>query len=147
MNIGSCAPVVKTDLKSLQANPEAYKGKKVIVLADIKSMVEVPDAYRGKTVELSGYVELGNFWKTDGWRFILKDEAGRQVRCYEREYRVTGWIMPEMALRQAAQKKEKVTVSGKVEKNKIIELDWIEYQNQRFDTDYKPPAFWLPSFY
>ena len=48
LNLISCAPMVKTDLKSLQENPEAYKGKKVIVIADIKSVVETPEIFRGQ---------------------------------------------------------------------------------------------------
>jgi len=146
LNLISCAPIVKTDLKSLQENPEAYKGKKVIVIADIKSVVEAPGAYMDKKIEIMGYVTLDSFRKTNDWSFVLKDEEGRQVRCYEREYRITSWIMPEMAIRQATQRKEKVTAAGKFEKNGRIELDWIEYKNQHFNTDYKPPEIRAPLF-
>jgi len=146
LNLISCAPIVKTDLKSLQENPEAYKGKKVIVITDIKSVVEAPEAFLDKKIELMGYVTLDGFRKTNDWSFILKDEKDRQVRCYEREYRITSWIMPEMALRQANQGKEKVTVVGKFEKNGKIELDWIEYKGQHFNTDYKPSEVRLPFF-
>lgn len=146
LNLVSCAPVVKTDLKSLNNNPEAFKGKRVIVMTDIKSIIESPAAYLGKKIELSGYVKLDRFWRINDWSFILKDEAGRQVSCYEQEYRISGWIMPEMALRQAEQKHEKVTVVGKFEKSKKIELDWIEYKGQHFDTDYKPPEIGAPFF-
>jgi len=140
LNLISCAHVVvKTDLKSLQENPEAYKGKKVIVIENIKSVVEAPEAFLDKKIEIMGYVTLDGFRKTNDWSFVLKDEEGRQVRCYEREYRITSWIMPEMALKQANQGKEKVTVAGKFEKNGKIELDWIEYKGQHFNTDYKPP--------
>jgi hypothetical protein len=146
LNLISCAPVVKTDLKSLKENPEAYKGKKVIIIADIKSVVEAPEAYLGKKIKIMGYVILDGFRKTNDWSFVLKDEDGRQVRCYEREYRITSWIMPEMALRQANQGKEKVTAAGKFEKNGKIELDWIEYKGQHFNTDYKPPEIRVPFF-
>ena len=74
------------------------------------------------------------------------DEKGRQVRCYEREYRITSWIMPEMALRQAEKENEKVTVIGKFEKNGKIELNQIEYKGQQFNTDYKPPDVRIPFF-
>ena len=130
----------------LNENPEAYKGKKLIVIADIKSVVEAPEAFLNKKIELMGYVMLDGFRKTNDWSFILKDEKDRQVRCYEREYRITSWIMPEMALRQANQGKEKVTVVGKFEKNGKFELDWIEYKGQHFNTDYKPPEVRVPFF-
>lgn len=146
LNLIGCALIVKTDLKSLQENPEAYKGKKLIIIADIKSVVEAPEAFLNKKIELMGYVTLDGFRKTNDWSFILKDEKDRQVRCYEREYRITSWIMPEMALRQANQGKEKVTVLGKFEKNGKIELDWIEYKGQHFNTDYKPPEVRVPFF-
>ena len=111
----------------------------MIVIADIKSVVEAPGDYLDKKIEIMGYVTLDGLRKTNDWSFVLKDEEGRQVRCYEREYRITSWIMPEMALKQANQGKEKVTVAGKFEKNGKIELDWIEYKGQHFNTDYKPP--------
>jgi len=41
-----CAPVVKTDLKSLLADPEKYKGSEVIVTSDIKSVLQDKTAYR-----------------------------------------------------------------------------------------------------
>ena len=33
-----------------------------------------------------------------------------------------------------------------LKKNGKIELDWIEYQNRIFNTDYKPPGVWAPFF-
>ena len=99
-----------------------------------------------KKIELTGYVKLNGFRRTNDWGFILQDGVGRQVRCYEREYRISSWIMPEMALRQAEKGNEKVTVEGKFEKNGKIELDWIEYKGQHFNTDYKPPEVRSPFF-
>jgi len=138
--------MVKIDFKSFQENPEAYKGEKVIVVADIKNVVETPEVFMEKKIELTGYVILDGFRKTSDWSFILQDEKGRQVRCYEREYRITSWIMPEIALRQAEQQKEKITVVGTFEKNGKIELDWIEYKGQHFNTDYKPGEVRAPFF-
>ena len=144
----SCAPMVKTDLKSLNENPEKYKGKWVIVTTDLKSVVDDPKAYRGKNIELTGYVKLDSFGfeGINGWSFILKDVEGKSVRCYEWEYRVSGWIMPEMALRRAEKENEPVIVVGKLEGGLKIELDWIEYKGQHYDTDYKPPGIPLPIF-
>jgi len=144
LNLISCAPIVRTDLKSLQENPEAYKGKSVILIADIKSVIEAPEAYRDKKIEMTGYIVLDGFRRGDDWSFVLNDGEGRGVRCYEREYRLRSWIMLEMALRQANQRNEKITVVGKFERNGKIELDWIEYKDQHFDTDYKPPGIRLP---
>ena len=136
----SCAPMVKTDLKSLNENPEKYKDKRVIVTTDLKSVVDNPKAYRGKKIELTGYVKLDrfDFSGINGWSFILKDVEGKSVRCYEREYRVNGWIRPEIALRQAEKENKQVTVVGKLEGGLKIELDWIEYEGQHYDTDFKP---------
>jgi len=142
----SCAPMVKTDLKSLNENPEKYKGKWVIITTDLKSVADDPKAYRGKHIELTGYVKLDGFRGINGWSFILKDVAGKSLRCYEREYRVDSWIMPEMALRQAEKENAQVTVVGKFEGGLKIELDWIEYKGQHYDTDYKPPMVLLPIF-
>ena len=71
LNLISCAPIVKTDLKSLQENPEAYKGKKLIITTDIKNVVETPDVFVDKKIEVSGYVILDGFRKTDDdWSFV-----------------------------------------------------------------------------
>jgi len=144
----SCAPMVKTDLKSLNENPKKYKGKWVIVTTDLKSVVDNPKGYRGKNIELTGYVKLDTFGFTgiNDWSFILKDEEGNSLRCYEREYRVYGWIMPEMALRRAEKENEQVTVQGRLEGGLKIELRWIEYKEQHYNTDYKPPIIPFPIF-
>jgi len=139
----ACAPFVKTDLKSFNANPEEYKGKRVVLTTDLRSLAEKPEDYLGKDIEVTGYVRLNGLRRLGDWAFVLEDEKGRSVRCYEREYRVDSWIMPSMAIRRAAREHEQVTVVGRVERDREIELDWIEYQGQHYDTDYKPPAgYW-----
>ena len=139
----SCAPLVKTDLKSLTKDPEKYRGKRVIITTDLKSLVENPAPYVGKQVELTGNVE-GEDRKSNYWNFILKDEEGRTVKCYEREYRVDTWIVPKMAVRQAERNNEKITVVGRLKAGLRIELDRIEYKGQTIDTDHKSPAFPTP---
>ena len=54
LNLISCAPMVKTDLKSLQENPAAYKGRKLIITTDIKNIVETPEVFVDKKIELRG---------------------------------------------------------------------------------------------
>jgi len=130
-------PVAKTDLKSLSEDPEKYQGKEVIIRTDIKSLVENPTPYRGRKIELMGYVERP--FRGFDWDFILKDEQGRAITCYEREYRISAWIMPTMAVRRAHENNDQITVVGKLEGGQRIELDWIEYNAQIMDTDYKPP--------
>ncbi len=143
----ACTPLVKTDLKSLNANPDEYKGKRVVVTTDLKSVVEKPEDYLGKKIELTGYVKTNGFRRTGDWGFILKDEEERSVRCYEREYRIRSWNMPSMALRRAARQNGQVTVVGKLEKDLEIELDWIEYEGLHYDTDYIPYTAFRPYHY
>ena len=146
LSLFSCAPLVKTDLKSLKDNPEKYQGKRVVVTTDLKSVVEKPEDYLGKKIELTGYVKYKGFRNFTYWNFILKDEEVRSLRCYEREYRIRSWIMPVMALRRAERENEQITAVGKLEKGLEIELDWIKYKGQRFNTDYKPPRIILPFY-
>lgn len=139
----ACTPLVKTDLKSLNANPDEYKGKRVVLTTDLRSLAEKPEDYLGKDVEVTGYVRPNRLRRYGDWAFVLEDEEGRSVRCYEREYRVDSWIMPTMAVKRAAREKEQLTVVGRVEKDLEIELDWIEYKEYHYDTDYKPPSvYW-----
>jgi hypothetical protein len=145
--VAACAgPLVKTDLQTLQENPEQFEGKQVIVTADIESVVENQEAYAGKKVELTGYVEYVGFWASSYWNFILKDKNGLSVKCYERNYRVEAWIMPVTAMRRAARENGLVTVVGKLGKSLRVELDWVEFRGQRYITDYKPPSIRYPLF-
>jgi len=141
INFLSCAPlpVVKTDLKSLSEDPEKYQGKKVIITTDLKNLVENPTPYLGRKIELLGYVEYG-FKRIGDWTFVLKDEEGRAIACYEREYRRGAWIIPTMAIRQADRNDEQITVVGILQRDQRIELDWIEYHGKIIDTDHKPPS-------
>ncbi len=146
--LGCASSVVKTDLKSLQEHPEKYKGKRVIVTTELKSLVSTTTNYQGKDVEVTGFVALDgfNFRGVNDWSFILKDEEGNSVRCYEQEYRVESWIMPELVLRRAEKEKKPIKVVGRFERKLRIELDWIEYEAQHYDTDYKPPNLTFPIF-
>jgi len=133
-----CAPkeMVRTDLKSLLENPEAYEDKMVVVTTDIKSLIENPMPYVHRLVEVSGFVEYGR--KGFEWYFILKDEDGRGITCYERTYRNSPWIRADMAVRAAERENKKMIAAGILEKSKRIELDWIEWNGEYIDTDYKP---------
>ncbi|MFH0814025.1 MAG: hypothetical protein V2A69_14490 [Pseudomonadota bacterium] len=144
LSLLGCAPVVKTDLKSFKENPEAYQGKEVIITTDVKSVVEDPESYLGRKIELKGFVKYNGFRGFSHWNFFLKDEEGRSLRCYEREYRIEAWIWPTTILRRAERENEQLTVVGKLQKGKEIELDWVEYKGQTIDTDYKPPQFPVP---
>jgi len=139
ISVLSCAPLVKTDLKSFNEDPEKYRGKEVIFTTDLKGVVENPTPYLGRKIELTGYVHEYGFIGFGHWNFMLKDEEGRSVRCYERKYRVDAWIMPVLAVRRAEKNNEQVTVVGKLQQGLKIELDWVEYKGQKFDTDFKPP--------
>jgi len=147
LSLFACMPLVKTDLKSLKENPDEYKGKRVVVTTDLKSVVEEPEDYFGKNIEVTGYVNLNGLRRSGDWGFILRDEEGRSVRCYEWKYRVESWIMPSMALRRAEKENGQVTVVGKLEKDLEIELDWVEYKDQHYDTDYIPYTAFRPHHY
>jgi hypothetical protein len=134
----ACTPLVKTDLKSLNEDPGRYKGKRVVVTADLRSIVEAPEDYIGKHVEVTGYVANNRLRRSGDWAFILEDGEGSSLKCYEWRYRIDSWILPSMAIRRAAREKGQVTVVGKLEKDLEIELDWIEYEDQHYDTDYLP---------
>ncbi len=139
--LSSCAPreIVKVDLLSLNENPEEYEDKRVIITTDIENIAKDPEPYFSKDVELSGFVGRDSS-KLD-WEFLLENEEGSSVRCYESEYRIYPWIRADMAIRKARIKDEKITVVGVFKKGFGIELDWIEYEGQIIDTDYRPYRF------
>jgi len=136
----SCAgPVVKTDLQSVEENPDTYKGDQVVIATDLRSVVENPDAYLDKRIELKGFVEYRETPLRPYWHFLLKDEDGRSLKCYERRYNNDVWEWPLTAVRKAKKNKEQLTVVGWLEKGRALELDWVEYDGKTIDTDYLPP--------
>ena len=141
-----CAPMVKTDLKSLRENPQEYEGKMVVVTTDLRSLAEKPEDYLGRKVELTGFVEYNGFRNFHYWNFLLKDEEGRSVRCYEREYRVYAWLWPVVTVKRAERETGPLTIVGKLHPNLRIELDWIEYEGIHINTDHKPQRFAFPCF-
>ncbi len=134
----SCAPteIVKVDLLSLNDHPEEYEGKRVIITTDIETIAMNPEPYFSKDVELSGFVGKDSFGLD--WEFLLENEEGISVKCYESKYRNYPWIRADMAVRKARINNEKITVVGILNKGFGIELDWIEYEGQIIDTDYRP---------
>ena len=145
LSLSGCAgPFVKTDLQTFQQYPEQFKGKRVILTASLEQVMAHPDAYVGKKVELTGPVISKGFWGPPDWDFLLTDGKDRTIRCYEHTYRVDAWILPVMAIKRAARQNEMVTVVGKLQRNLEVELDWIEYEGQHFDTDYLPSAIPYP---
>ena len=69
------------------------------------------------------------------------DEESSFLYCYEKRYRADVWIWPLNAVRQAAYHEKELTVVGKFQKGMTLELDWIEYDGQRFDTDFLPQGY------
>lgn len=144
LSLYSCAgPVVRTDLQSLNANPDGFEGKEVIVTTDLPTVVENPEAYLYKKIELRGRVAYKEPWRGPYWNFALTDDEGNSVTCYERWYRADIWIWPLTVVRHARNNDGQLTVVGRFQKGRTLELDWIEYDGQMFDTDYLPPRVYL----
>lgn len=139
-----CAPkeIVRADLTSIQANPEAYEGKRVILKTDIAQLINNPSPYASEEVEVSGVVSKDS--PGPDWGFYLEDTSGTRVKCYEHEYRYSPWIMADMMVDRARASRENMTVVGFFEKGFGIELSWIEYQGQTIYTDYKPDVPGIP---
>jgi hypothetical protein len=142
--LAGCAPkeIVRAELTSVRANPEAYKDKRVILKTEIVELVNNPEPYDSEEIEVSGVV--GKDSPGLDWGFYLEDESGMRLECYEREYRNSPWIVADTAVNRARASHENMTVVGFFEKGFGIELTWIEYQGQTIYTDYKPDEFVVP---
>ncbi len=121
--LSACGQIVKTNLRSLNENPERSKGKGVIVTTDIKSIVEKEEAYIGNKIELAGYIKEKKFSDFKDWGFVLNDKSGTTITCYEFETRDVNFIVHEIALRQAKKGNVLVTVIGELRKGPRIELE------------------------
>jgi hypothetical protein len=87
---------------------------------------------------VSGNVEYVGLRASAYWNFKLKNETGEVITCYEYNYHVEAWIMPDVAVKRAEREQEPLTVVGKLEGKSRLELDWIEYKGQHYNTDHKP---------
>lgn len=143
-----CMPkeIVKVDLNSFNENPEIYENKRVVFKTDIKTLINDPTLYHFKDVEITGYVKR-EIHSRAPWKFKLVDDEGVSVKCYEMRYTNYPWHQADFAVKRARHSNESMTVVGTFRKNATIELDWIEYDGQTIDTDYKPyvhrfPIWW-----
>ena len=135
VSLSACGTRVRTDLKSLNENPEKYSGKKVIVTTDLKSVVDSPEAYVGKGVELTGYVSSTHFEGSNEWSVILIDKKEKSVRCYIEGYKEIDLTYHEIALRKEVGKNRPVTVVGKFQKGLSIELEWFKTEGVVYTRD------------
>ena len=135
--------IVKTDLNSFNQDPEQYKDKRVIITTEIESILKDPTSFIKRDIEISGLVRRNP--RGFEWGFSIRDEKGNSLECYETEYRISPWLRVDQAIKRAELKKEKVTVVGKLGTGLQIELDWIEYEGDVMDTDFKPNTgfYWL----
>jgi hypothetical protein len=145
--LAGCAPkeIVRTDLATVHANPEAYEDKRVILKTEIAELINNPTPYDSEEIEVSGVVSKDS--PGLDWGFYLEDESGMRVECYEDEYRYSPWFMADMVVNQARASHENMTVVGYFEQGFGIELNWIEYQGQTIYTNYKPDVPVIPFFW
>ncbi len=122
----ACETRKRIDLKTLNTNPEKYVGKRVIVTTDLQSINDAPEAYIGKEVELFGNVSSTCFGVNNEWSFILKDNLKNRVKCYIGQYNQLDLNYHEMALENAVEKNEPITIVGRFKKQRIIALEWFE---------------------
>ena len=143
-NFLGCSPYVRVDQKDIGENGEKYKGKHIIIMTDIADLYENDTKYTGKKIELKGYVEYRRTKGVYYWNFILKDDNGRSVVCYERHYKPRPWLRPVYAIMEAERVNDIITIVGRCKQGMKIELDWIEYDDETIDTDYVPPFIKIP---
>lgn len=137
------APVV-VGYDEYRTDPERYREADAIVRTDLATLLASGEALAGRKVELSGPVDYRGHAGFFYWHFYLTGPGEQRVRCYEREYRVDSWVFARNLVRRADSDAGTATVNGRYKGPFGIELDWIEYDGQRLDTDYRPPRFVLP---
>lgn len=135
----ACAPLIKTDLDSYLRDQTDYKGKQVVITADLENILERYELYQGKEVEISAPVTYFGKWNFRTW-YLMLEEDGKKIRCYENEYRVYPGIDALSLLKIAKSEGGEVTVRGKL-KPDGIELNRLFYKEYAVDTNSKPPEF------
>lgn len=137
------APVV-VDYAEYRTDPQRYREADAVVRIDLATLLASGEALAGRKVELSGPVDYRGHTGFFYWHFYLIGPGEQRVRCYEREYRIESWVVPRTFVQRANSDRGTLTVNGRYEPPLGIELDWIAYDGQRFDTDYLPPRLVLP---
>ncbi|MEW6442645.1 MAG: hypothetical protein AB1640_17040 [bacterium] len=114
-----------------------------MLATDIKSLVQNPGAYEDRHVEVTGRVEYRVPADRSQWGFFLKDEAGRFIRCVERNDRAGDWAWEERVAQQADLRNQELTVAGLFNGSEI-RLNRIWFRGLSFDTDYDTRSFGSP---
>ena len=140
LNLNCCVTkeIIKLDLASYNENTEAYKDKRVIITTDIASLINDPTPFYSKDVEISGVIN--NRPMGLEWGFYLEDEAGLNIKCYERTYRHSPWIRADNVVKRARRNHDRIMIVGVFSRLHDIELDWIEVGGEIIDTNYKPDS-------
>lgn len=134
LSVGGCAHMA-TD------HPYASSGPDAPVEVSAAEIQADPVGYTHAYVVLEGHIDRHAYDPPGRWGFLLTDEQGTGLRCYERNYRREGPFGVRILLRKVVAQAGTLRVAGRVTRDGELELDWVEYGGSRFDTDFAPEPF------
>ena len=89
----------------------------------------------GRSIEVSGLVSDLGRTELRWWGFDIGDGNDVALVCYERNWHPGRRGLVHQLLRLAAAQHQEVRVSGKLIAGPRLELDWVEYDGVKYDTD------------
>ena len=132
-----CTKMIRVDAKSYLQNQALYEGKKPLITVELGEVLEQYELFQGKDIEVTA--PLTHFERKDspGW-FLTLEQDGKELRCYEDDYR---HYVPQNALhlaRWAKREGGEVTARGRLSKGGV-ELNQLAYKSLVVNTNLVPP--------
>ncbi len=119
---------------TLRNDLEPYIDPDVIQRMQVTEIVGAKDSLEGRMIEISGLVTHLGATGLRWWGFRLGD-ANDDILCYEVRWHYGQRGLLHQLLRHAASEKRPVRVAGRLHPGLRVELDWVEFDGIKYDTD------------
>lgn len=113
---------------------EPYADPDVIRRTQVSEIIGSRETLEGRMIEISGTVTRLGSAGLRWWSFRLGD-ADKDVICYEVGWHYAQRGLLHQLLRHAASESRPIRVAGRLNPGLRLELDWVEFDGIKYDTD------------
>jgi len=127
--------------QTLREDVEPYTDPDVLRLIQVGEIVRNAAVLEGRDIEISGVITgLGkNYLRW--WNFQLSDveNPALTITCFESEWHAQRRGLEHQLLRIARAEKREIRVAGRLRAGLMLEIDWLEFDGVKYDTDRVAP--------
>ena len=123
------------NLSAERPDLEPYSDPEVLEQIEVGQILNSVAMLNGRNIEVSGLVSNLGRNGLRWWGFQIGDGGEHELPCYERNWHSQRRGLLHQLLRLAAAEQRKIRVAGKLSPGPRLELDWIEYDGIKYDTD------------